>query len=96
MENQTAKYENWKHFDVKPLKGQMKEGHLVYSISSNNFGDQVIHYRRYQLIKEDEFGSWYGLVTYHTEANQEGSWVPHEIIKNTAKQLWKSSKGVAK
>jgi hypothetical protein len=68
----------------------MKEGHLVYSISSNNFGDQVIHYRRYEHIKTDELGRWCGLVTYHTETNQEGSWIPHDMIKETARALAKS------
>lgn len=85
--------QGWKHYDVKAVKGDMKPGHLVYSISGNNFGDQIIHYRRYELLKTDELGrAWYGLVTYHTETNQEGSWIPHNFIKATAKQLAPKSK----
>lgn len=81
----------WRHFDVKPLKGDMKVGHLVYSISGNNFGDQIIHYRRYEFLRTENGMKFYGLKTYHTETNQEGSWIPHEMIRKTAKELSKKA-----
>ena len=31
-------------------------GDLVYSVSGNNFGDQIIHYRRFEIVKTDELG----------------------------------------
>jgi hypothetical protein len=92
MKKQTDYSTGWRHFDVKEIKGDMKPGHLVFSISGNSFGDQIIHYRRYELLKTDKKGwKWFGLVTYHTETNQEGSWIDHDLIKKTAKQMAKAT-----
>lgn len=84
--------QGWRHYDVTPRSKNedTQLGDLVYSVSGNNFGDQIIHYRRFEIVKTDELGrEWKAFVTYHTEQNQEGSWIPEKFIKETARRMAK-------
>lgn len=91
MKNKTDYSTGWRHYDVKKKGLDYKVGDLVYSTSGNNFGDQIIHYRRYEEFTDEQGRRVSGLRTYHTETNQEGSWIPEKFIKMTAKQLAKKS-----
>lgn len=90
---QTDYSQGWRHYDVtKRNEAQdYKVGDLLYSTSGNNFGDQIIHYRRYEQFQDEQGRQVYGFRTYHTEANQEGSWIPEKFIKETAKRMAKQA-----